>query len=90
MVIERGWTYSSTLYLAILYECIAREDYAMANMIVEVRRSVHSDTYYWTHLSGWAPFVCVVVHVKLHPYFFWDKPLGFSEGYICQWYAHLG
>eukprot|EP00904_Undaria_pinnatifida_P010501 jgi/Undpi1/6581/HiC_scaffold_20.g09060.m1 len=35
MVVARGWTYSSTLYLAILYECIAREDYAMANMIVE-------------------------------------------------------
>lgn len=39
MVVERGWTYSSTLYLAILYECIAREDYAMANMIVEVYTS---------------------------------------------------
>ena len=38
MVVARGWTYSSTLYLAILYECIAREDYAMANMIVEVSR----------------------------------------------------
>lgn len=36
MVVSRGWTYSSTLYLAILDECIARQDYAMASMIVQV------------------------------------------------------
>lgn len=38
MVVERKWEYSSTLYLAILYECVARQDYAMANMVVEVRK----------------------------------------------------
>ncbi|CAM9716404.1 unnamed protein product [Sphacelaria rigidula] len=37
LVLERGWTYSSTLYLAILYECMAREDYAMGFMMFEVR-----------------------------------------------------
>lgn len=37
IVMERNWEYSSTLYLAILYECMARQDYAMANMVVEVR-----------------------------------------------------
>ncbi|CAN0027358.1 unnamed protein product [Scytosiphon promiscuus] len=39
IVLERKWEYSSTLYLAILYECMARQDYAMANMVVEDRKA---------------------------------------------------
>lgn len=36
-VVEKKWEYSSTLYLAILSECVARQDFAMADMVVEVR-----------------------------------------------------
>ena len=36
MVMAKGWPYSSTLYLAILEECMSREDYAMAAGIVKV------------------------------------------------------
>lgn len=36
VVLEKKWGYSSTLYLAILNECVGRQDYAMAHMVVEV------------------------------------------------------
>lgn len=36
LVLERGWTYSSTLYLALLEECVSREDYKLGYMIMEV------------------------------------------------------
>lgn len=36
LVLERGWAYSSTLYLALLEECVSREDYDMGYMIMEV------------------------------------------------------
>ncbi|CAM9855815.1 unnamed protein product, partial [Ectocarpus sp. 12 AP-2014] len=39
IVLEKKWEYSSTLYLAILYECMARQDYAMADMVVEERKA---------------------------------------------------
>eukprot|EP00903_Cladosiphon_okamuranus_P006597 g6444.t1 len=39
IVLEKKWEYSSTLYLAILVECMGRQDFAMANMVVEERKA---------------------------------------------------
>eukprot|EP00752_Nemacystus_decipiens_P004025 g3686.t1 len=39
IVLEKKWEYSSTLYLAILSECMGRQDFSMANMVVEERKA---------------------------------------------------